>query len=185
MSAEPVAYRFTVDDFFQMAETGVLDPDKRLELIQGEIVEMSPTGRRHAGTVAWLTHFFTTAPGPTVVWSQSTLRLGTASAPEPDVLVLSWQENFYRDVDPTPADVLLAVEVSETSAGWDRRVKRPLYARAGIGELWIVDLAGRRVEVARQPGADDYETLQTFRAGAHIAATAFPNLELSVSDLLG
>lgn len=186
MSADPVAYRFSSDDFFQMSEAGVLDPDDRVELIEGEVVTMTPVGYRHGAAVARLTHVFVKATdGRAVVWVQSAIRLSDLSAPQPDISLLRWRADFYASSHPTPTDVLVAVEVSDTSARWDRRVKRPLYARAALPELWIVDLADRLIEVATVPGEGDYETIHTLRPGATLHPGAFPDVTLEVSELLG
>lgn len=148
---------FTVDDYHRMAETGILNEDDRVELIEGEIVEMNPIGSRHAGCVIRLTHLLTRAVGERAIVSvQNPVQLGDRSEPQPDLLLLRPRPDFYAEAHPGPADVLLLIEVADASTANDRNVKLPLYARAGIPEVWLIDLENEVVEVYRGPAADGF-----------------------------
>ena len=177
--------RFTVAEYYRMAEVGILQPDERVELIKGEIIVRSPTGRRHSSCVAIIIEFILSrALGTLTLWSQSSLLLGEGFMPEPDVVLLRRRSDFYADSNPTPADILLVIEVCDTSLNYDRNVKVPLYAGAGIVETWLVNLEADCIEVYRQPGPEGYQQSVIFRRGDKIAPAARPDLELSVADLL-
>ena len=156
-------HRLNVDDYHRMAETGILGEDDRVELIDGELIDMAPIGQDHAGTVDVLTRALVMACGErAIVRVRNPLRLDRLNEPQPDVAILRPREDFYRRGEPPgPADVLLVVEVADSSLRYDRRVKLPLYARAGIGEVWIVDLRRRVVDVHRTPAGDGYATIET------------------------
>lgn len=178
--------RFTVEEYYRMAEAGILKEDDRVELIEGEIVEMSPIGRVHAGIVDRLTHLFVTRVGDVAqVRIQNPLRLDERSEPEPDLTLLVPRPDFYTSGHPRPKDVLLLVEVADSSIEFDREVKIPLYARAGIREVWLVDLNVGTVTVFRDPTADGYRTVRTLRRGESIGALAFPGREFAVAEILG
>jgi Uma2 family endonuclease len=186
MATEPVRHRFTVDEFLAMDESGLFAPDQRLELVDGEVIEMTPIGTRHAAAVARLNLEFTEAlVRRAIVWTQSAIRLDGLNMPQPDVVLVRWRADFYRDRHPQPEDVLLLVEVSDTTRRWDRRVKRPRYAAAGIPEMWLVDLVAGVVEVARSPGPQRYGTVETRERGETVAPAAFPQVEVAVTDLVG
>jgi Uma2 family endonuclease len=135
-----------------MGEAGVLGPADRVELIDGEIIDMSPIGVMHAAIVARLASHFSQRLGPTaVVWCQNPLRLDEVSEPQPDITILRPRVDFYTTSHPGPADVLLVIEVSDTSLAYDLGTKVPLYARHGIPEVWVIDAATRQTRVFRQP----------------------------------
>jgi Uma2 family endonuclease len=186
MAIELKRRRFTVDDYYRMAEVGILTEDDRVELLDGEIVEMSPIGSDHAGHVKRLTALFTSRLGARVVVGvQDPVRLSRHSEPQPDIALLRPRADFYARAHPLPADVLLLIEVADTSVETDRRIKMPLYARAGIGEVWLVDLTTERVEVYREPVDDGYRKIRTLARGQALGPLAFPDLALRVDDLLG
>jgi Uma2 family endonuclease len=169
-----------------MAEAGILGEDDRLELIEGEIVEMTPIGPSHSGTVNRLTRLFTSRLGERVVVAvQNPVRMPPRSEPQPDVVLLNARDDFYSSSHPVPADVLLLVEVAQSSAGFDRGVKMPLYARHGIREYWLVDLDQGHVEVYRRPGHDGYEDRTVFGSGTSIGAEALPDESFSIDEILG
>jgi Uma2 family endonuclease len=125
---------FSVDDYYRMVEVGLLKEDERVELIEGEVIRMSPIGSRHAACVARLTKLFSRLAGDgAIVWVQNPVRLNDFSEPQPDVALLKPRADFYAGAHPAAADVLLIVEVSDTTIGYDRQVKVPLYARGGMG----------------------------------------------------
>jgi Uma2 family endonuclease len=175
---------FTVDEYHKMAEAGILHEDDRVELIEGEIIEMTPIGSRHTGCVNKLTHLFTRLLGDQVIVSiQNPLRLGDKSEPEPDVALLMLRPDFYAERHPSADDTLLVVEVADASLVYDREVKVPPYARAGLAEVWLVDLAQQQVLVHRNPTAQGYQEVHAKRPGDRLAAKALP-IEVAVDDIL-
>ena len=178
--------RFTVDEYHRMAEAGILGEDDRVELLEGEIVEMSPIGWRHQACVDRLTQWLVPAlQGRAILRPQGPIRLGEDSAPQPDLVVLRPRADFYAEGGPGPGDVLWLVEISDTSLRYDRDVKVPLYARYGIPEVWLVDLEGEQVLVYRDPRSEGgYRLAEVFGRGARLAPRAFPDLELAVDEIL-
>jgi Uma2 family endonuclease len=163
LAANPwVARRpITVPEYHRMGEVGILGERDRVELIEGELVAMSPIGSYHIGTVIELSHLLVQAVGGRArVSVQNPVHLDEFSEPEPDFALLKLRADFYRDAHPGPADVLLLIEVADTSLNYDRAVKRALYARHAIPELWIVDLTAGEVEVCRQPRSDAYAKVE-------------------------
>ncbi|MGH7355061.1 MAG: Uma2 family endonuclease [Candidatus Rokuibacteriota bacterium] len=179
--------RFTVKEYHRMIEVGLLTKRDRVELLAGDIVEMAPIGDPHAGTVDRITRLFVQALGNRVIVRvQGPVLLAVVeSEPQPDLALLSPQADFYTSRRPEPADILLLVEVMDTSAARDRRVKLPLYARAGIVETWLVDVNTNQVEIHRRPGSGGYQETRMLQRGDRLAIEAFPDLPLSVADLLG
>jgi Uma2 family endonuclease len=176
---------FTVEEYHRMAEAGILSEDDRVELIEGELVTMSPIGSRHAACVARLTALLFPVEGRGILWVQNPIRLGARSEPQPDVTLLRYRPDFYASAHPGPEDVLLVVEVAETSADADRSLKIPLYARYGIPEAWLVDLLEERIEIYRHPTPQGYRSLHIAHRGETVSPTALPDLELSVDEILG
>ena len=186
MSIQLLRRRFTVQEYNQMAEAGILSEDDRLELIEGEIVEMSPIGKRHAACVDRLNRLFSLRlQQRVIVRVQNPIHLSDRSQPQPDVTLLQPRSDFYAEGHPQPEDILLLVEVADTSVDYDREVKVPLYAQAGIYEIWLVDLVGEYVEVYREPAPNGYGEVQQRRRGEYISVQAFPDLDLSVNEVLG
>lgn len=178
--------RFTVAEFEQMAETGVLLEDARLELLQGEIVAMNPIGVRHAGTVNALNDELALGLGTAALVSvQNPVALDEQSELYPDVAVLQRRPDRYRTGRPRPRDVLLLVEVSDTTLAYDRDVKMPLYGGAGIIEAWLVDLVHEVVLVYTDPSPEGYAMVRTLRRGDSLCPVAFPDLQLAVTEILG
>jgi Uma2 family endonuclease len=176
--------RFTVDEYYRMAEVGILGPDDRVELIEGEIIEMTPIGLRHALCVAGLNSRLVRGVGDrAAAWTPNPVRLFPDSEPEPDVVLIRGPLSRYTQ-HPGPADVLLLIEVADTSYRFDRYVKLPLYSRAGVPEVWIVDLTHEVVEVFLQPSASGYASAQRFERDATVAPLAFPDVALAVADIL-
>jgi len=176
--------RFTVHDYHRMGEAGILHEDDRVELIEGEIVEMAAIGTRHFACVNQLNRLLVRGVGDAAIVSvQNPVRLDEHTEPQPDLTVLRVRD--YRDSLPMPEDVLLLIEVSDTTLTYDRGVKLPLYARAGIREVWIVDLPGEVIERNTDPSADSYRTSKRARRGEKIESTTLPELSLSVAAVLG
>lgn len=175
---------FTVEEYHRMGAVGILKPDDRVELIEGEIVQMSPIGSRHAACVAYLMQLFFTAVGRrAIVQAQNPVRLGDLSEPQPDLMLLKPKADFYASGHPGPSDVLLLVEVADSSAGSDRASKLPVYARAGISEVWLVDLEKRQIEVYWDPQGDTYASTRVHARGQSASPRAFPELRVAVDDL--
>ena len=178
---------FTIEDYYRMAETGILRRDDRVELIRGEIIRMAPIGIPHASRVDILNVQFVRAVGDdAIVRVQNPIRLEAQnSEPEPDISLLRPKRDYYASAHPTPADVLLVVEVADSSLSYDRNVKIPLYAEAGIPEVWIMALEEVRIE--RYSGLDDgeYHDVRRFYPGDSIAPTLLPNALLDVGRLFG
>jgi Uma2 family endonuclease len=176
--------RFTVHDYHRMGEAGILHEDDRVELIEGEIVEMAAIGTRHFTCVNGLTRLLVRGVGDAAIVSvQNPVRLDEHSEPQPDLAVL--QTRDYRESLPRPEDVLLLIEVSDTTLFYDRNVKLPLYARAGIPEVWIVDLAGETVEHYTGPSGDSYRHVERVRRGEEIRSAALPEPAFRVDAVLG
>ena len=153
----PRRHWLTVDDYYRMAEVGILDEDSRVELIDGEIIDMAPPGSPHAGTVTYLTEVFVRAvERRATVLVEKPVRLDKYSEPQPDVALLRRRDDFYRERHPRADDVLLIIEVAASSLRFDRKKKVPLYARHGIAEMWLVDLGGRRLVRYRAPQQGSY-----------------------------
>ncbi|HLH26044.1 MAG TPA: Uma2 family endonuclease [Chloroflexota bacterium] len=186
MASAVTRHRFTVDEYFRMAETGILRPGQRVELIDGEIVDMTPIGRRHMACVDRLTREFVSGLGDrAIVRVQGSLRLHDYSQPEPDLVILRPRDDFYAGEDAGPDDALLVIEVADTSEHYDRQVKVPLYARAGIPEVWLVDLAAATVTRYREPGPDGYAQALVASGEDELRPLAFPDFVLSAARILG
>lgn len=182
----PSRRRFTVEEYHQMGEAGILGPDDRTELIDGEVVLMPPIGDWHQETVDRATEFFVLRFGDVArVRIQGPARLDGYNEPQPDVMLLRRKLGFYSGGHPTPEDVLLAIEISDTTVRYDRQVKSRLYARRGIPEMWQIERRRDVIAVFRSPGADGYGSVQLLRRGGTIAPLAFPDREIAVTDLLG
>lgn len=186
MAMPLAAHRFTVDEYHRMGEAGVFDEDDRVELIDGQVVEMTPIGPAHGGCVNRLTRLFAPLAGREATLSvQNPLVLAEHQEPQPDVVVLRHRADGYGAQHPGAADVLLLIEVGDTSVGSDRHAKIPIYARAGIPEAWLVDLPADRIEVYRHPAGGRYADVTTLARGASLAPLAFPNLRLGTDEILG
>ncbi len=186
MAMPLTAHRFTVDEYHRMALAGVLHEDDRVELLDGQIVQMTPIGVRHAACVNRLTALITPLAGTRATVSiQNPLILGEHEEPQPDVAVLHYRVDGYQTGHPRALDTLLVVEVADTSLAYDRDVKIPLYARAGIPEAWLVDLAAHRIAVHREPHAGRYAQIRSAGPGDILTPLHLPDTTLAVTDILG
>lgn len=177
---------FTADEYHRMAEAGVLRDDDRVELVDGEIVQMTPIGSPHAACVDRLNVLLQQQVDVRgIVRVQGPIRLDAHSEPQPDLSILKPRANFYASAHPTPGDILLIVEVADTSLRYDRDIKVPLYARAGIAETWLVDLLNERVEIFTQPTAQGYQQSRRSGLGERLTTSALPTISLLVDDILG
>lgn len=178
-------YRFTVAEYQRIYEAGAIAPDARTELIEGLIVKMSPIGFRHQSCVSQLAEvFFDLLRKRATLNVQCSLQL-TDSQPQPDLAILRRDPKFYRTGHPQTSDVLLLIEVADSTLKSDREVKGLLYARSGIGEFWLVDLEHKKLEVYRDPSPEGYQTKFTLTAADRAACLAFPDELIALSDLFG
>ncbi len=185
IATEPTRKKFTVEEYYKLGEVGIIGPDERTELIDGDIILMSPMGRRHFGFLIRLNRIFSKLFNDrALVAIQGPVRLNGELQPEPDLLILKPCGDDYIESDIQIQDIYLLIEVADTTINHDRNVKSVLYGRAGIIELWIVDINAELVEVYRNPGPNGYESIQQFRRGESISPLAFPDLVISVDDIL-
>lgn len=185
MATLPARYRFTIAEYHRMGKARIFTEDDRVELLDGEIVQMAAIGKRHAYTVLTLHELFITRlRRRAVVSSQDLIALGETSEPQPDLMLLIPPATQYRDRLPQPSDLLFLIEVADTSAAFKRRVKLPLYARVGIREVWLMDLKQRIFQVFRQPSLDGYLSVTRVAKGERLASEAFPDITLSSDEVL-
>ena len=186
MSTPLRTHNFTVDEYHRMAEAGVFHEDDRVELIDGQVVEMTPIGPRHAVCVDRLNGRLSRLVGDSaIVRVQSPVVLGQRAEPEPDVTLLRPPFERYQEVHPGPAEIMLVIEVADTSVEHDRSVKIPLYARACVPEAWLVNLPADRIEVYRNPAGGSYAEVTTVSPSETLTPFLLPDARLSVADVLG
>lgn len=168
-----------------MAQAGILTEDDQVELIEGEVIEMSPIGSRHAACVNRLNTLLNRLVGQKMIVSvQHPIYIDEFSAPQPDVALLRWREDFYAGSHPAASDVLIVIEVADTSVEYDRKKKLPLYARAGIPEVWLANLPEDRFEIHTQPRGDEYQSVAIVRRGESINSQTVAGLTVNVSEIL-
>ena len=185
MAIQLLRRRFTVGEYDRIIDAGILGEDDRVELLEGEIVETAPIGSRHAACVKRLNQLFSRqAAGRFIVAVQDPIRLDEFSEPQPDLAILRPRPDFYSESHPGPEDILLVVEVSDTSADYDRAVKAPIYGTAAIPEVWLVDLAAGAVEVHREPVSGSYSSVEVAPAGSQVSPRALPDITVQVSAIV-
>ena len=183
---QPARKLFTVNEYYAMADAGILSEEERVELIEGEIIVMSPIGSEHAASVDIAAHFLSPmATGRANVRIQNHLRLDENNQPEPDVVLVKWRDDFYRHRPPGAEDVLLLIEVSDTSLAYDRSVKLALYARFLIPEVWLANIPDRVIESYTEPVAGEYTVARVYRPDETVSPAAFPDITLPVSEIIG
>jgi Uma2 family endonuclease len=184
---EPKRRRFTIAEYRRMIEAGIFREGERAELIEGEIIEMGPTGRVHAGTVDRIANVFCRRFGErTIVRVQNPVVFtDLVSEPQPDITLLVPRPDFYTGGHPEPADILLVVEVMDSSVAYDRDVKLPLYARAGVVEVWLANVNTRRIEGYRRPSPEGYVESRVFQEDDLLSIQAFSDVTFTVRELLG
>jgi Uma2 family endonuclease len=186
MAAEVTKKLFTVNDYYSMAEAGIIGPDERVELVEGEIIQMSPIGHRHGVRVVRASTMFFEAFGrKAVISTQGTLRLNKRTEFEPDLVVFKPRADFYASGRAKPADVLLVVEMADSSLSSDRKIKIPLYAASGIPEVWIQDIENDLLLVYRDPREENYATSLELQRNESVSPNAFPEIRFSIDDLFG
>lgn len=177
---------FNVDEYYRMVDAGILSVDDRVELIEGEVIKMSPIGKFHAACVKRLNERFVYLVARTATVSvHDPIRLSDFSEPQPDLALLKRRDDFYSSGHPTPEDVLLVVEVADSSIQFDRMIKMPLYARSGIPEVWLVDVARDLIEVYARPVNGRYQDFREARRGETLTLNSLPSLVVTVDDILG
>lgn len=178
--------KFSVEEYHNFIEQGVFKPEERIELWEGEFIEMSPIRKRHAGTVSALSDMLKDFLGKqALVWSQNPIVLDDFSEPQPDVSLLKRRDDFYRNESATAKDVLLAIEVADSTVKFDRDIKFPRYAANGIEEAWLVDLENDRVEIHTQPTKNGYRLVKILHRGDIAESTVFAEIKIAVDDILG
>jgi Uma2 family endonuclease len=177
---------FTVAEYERMGRAGIFSPEARVELVCGEIIEMSPVGERHAACVDFLTQLITLRlRRGAIVRVQNPIQLNDYSEPQPDIAVLKRRDDFYRHAHPRPEDVLVVIEVSDSTLEYDRKVKIPLYAAAGIPEAWLVNLPEERIEIYSDPAGGEYQTVRSYARRRRLQSHTLASLRLSVSKVFG
>jgi Uma2 family endonuclease len=186
MSVQLQKHYFNVDEYYRMAQAGVFSEDDRVELIEGEVVEMSPIGSTHQGCVDELSSLITgKLAGSVIVRVQGPIHIDEYSEPQQDIALLKPRPDFYRRSHPTPSDVLLVIEVADTSVEYDRGVKLPLYARAGIPEAWLIALPKDVIEVHSEPKNGKYQKVRRLKRGKVLTSATINSLTLKADDILG
>lgn len=175
---------FSRKEYYQMAEAGILRPTDRVELIRGEIIEMSPIGPRHAAFVNSLNELLVTRlAGRGIVGVQNPVVLADDSEPQPDLAILRRRSVPYKEAEVTTEDVLLLIEVAESSLLYDRSTKLRLYAEAGIPEYWVVDCAAETIDVYREPRGDGYGKTSRLAGTASVSPQTFPDVSLTLAEI--
>lgn len=186
-TADPLyqRHRLSADDYERMGQAGILGEDDRVELIEGEIIDMPPIGSPHGGAVNRIANRLVRAvtENDAILSTQNPVRLSDFSEPEPDIALLRPRDDFYAKRHPGPEDVLLLIEVAETSLRYDRDKKLPLYARAGIPESWLVDLSGKVLWLYRDPGPEGYARISQARDLSALRPLCLPDALLDLSGL--
>ena len=181
----PKVRKFTVAEYYRMAEGGILAPEERVQLIEGEIIVMPPIGPGHASSVALSIHAFSRPAGDQfLVQVQNPLHLADGSEPEPDVMLLRPRADYYATAHPTPADTFVVIEVSDSTLEFDRNRKAQVYGRAGVAQTLVLNLPEDCIENFTEPGPQGYGRHTLHRRGDKIRMIALPHLELAVEDLL-
>ena len=186
IQTDPTRRRISVDEYYAMAEAGILSPDERVELIDGEIITMSPIGPEHGASVDTGNYFLVSLLGRrAIVRVQGNIRLDEYNEPQPDFALLKWREDFYRNDIPGPDDALLIVEVSDSSLSYDRNIKLALYAQFSIPEVWIANISDRVVETYADPVDGEYTVSRVYSLGEMVSPAAFNDVEIPVSRFIG
>ena len=177
--------KFNTENYEQMFKSGILTPQDKVELIRGEIIEMSPIGLKHAATVIRLTNFLPLLLGNKVLISvQNPVQLNDYSQPEPDLAILENRDDFYLAKRPTIKDIILLIEVADSSIKYDKEIKLPLYAENKVQETWIINLNNDTIEVYRQPKNNFYQQIQILTKTEEISCLAFPEIIIPITSLL-
>ena len=181
----PQPRKFTVAEYYRMGDVGILKPDERVELIEGELIVMPPIGPGHAWDIALSIPLFSRLAGDRFILQiQNPVQLDDGSEPQPDIMLVRPRAEGYGASHPTPADVLLVIEVADSSLEYDRQVKAHLYGRSGVPETWVKNLPEDCIERFTEPGPDGYAQHTVHRRGETLTPASLPDMKLAVSDLL-
>jgi len=185
MSVQVARHHFSISEYERMVETGILRQDDRVELIEGEVLEMSPIGERHAACVRKINLRLVRLVGDrSLVSVQNPIAIPEWSEPQPDIALLVPRRDFYSTGHPEPKHVQVLIEVADSSIDYDLTVKVPLYARAGVKEVWVIDLRKREVIVFTNSRLGAYRTRRVFGRNATFETKRVPGLAVSTNDLL-
>ncbi len=183
LTSTPTRHCFTVAEYYALADASILTKTDRVELLDGDIIHMPPIGDWHQASVDRFNHLMLPPlQGRAIVRVQGPARLNDVSEPQPDISLLKWRDNFYRRGHPSPTDILLLIEVSDTTVEYDRNAKLSAYARAGIPEVWIVSRQDRRIEAYTSPSEGTYSNVRHAGPTETIAPQAFPDVTLEVGQ---
>ncbi|MDZ8187855.1 MAG: Uma2 family endonuclease [Nostoc sp. ChiSLP02] len=186
MSVQLLRRKFTVEQYHKMVDSGILKEDDRVELIRGDIIEMSPISTKHAACVRRFNNMLGQRLGNRVILSvQNPVVLDNNSEPQPDVALLKPRDDFYANAHPQPQDIFLLIEVADSTIEYDREEKIPLYAQANIIEVWLVDINEKIVEVYQQPTAAGYQLMQKFGSSQTLSIKALSDVSITVNEILG
>lgn len=186
MAVQLLKRLFTVEEYHLIGKAGILSKDDRIELIEGELLQMAAIGTRHASSVRRLARLCSQIPENFAIFDvQNPVQLSERTEPQPDVILLKTRADYYSTAHPTPSEVLLLIEVADSSIDYDKDVKIPIYARSGIQEVWIVNLPENCLEVYRQPTTNGYSLTLRFWRGEEVSPLTFPELKVSVDFVLG
>jgi Uma2 family endonuclease len=178
-------HRVTLNEWHKMGKYNIFEPQTRIELINGEMIDMAPIGPPHGGRVKRLNHLFSKQLGDSAIVSvQDPIQLNDDSEPEPDIAILRPEPNFYSERHPTPDDILLLIEVSDSTINYDRDKKLPLYAKNAIIEIWLVDLGAKVVEIYLDPQPQGYATKNIAEPGDILMPSQLPHVTITVSEIL-
>jgi Uma2 family endonuclease len=176
---------FNIDEFHKMLSVGIFSEDDRLELIEGEIIEMTPISSRHAYYVDKITRiFFQKLSDKVGIRIQNPIKLGKYSEPQPDIALVKLPLEKYQFQHPEPEDIYLVIEVSDTSYDYDKNIKIPLYGKYGIKESWLIDINKNRIEVFRNPFKEGYKSCNIFCAKEELSPLHFPEIKIFVNEIL-
>ncbi len=185
MAVELIRRKIKVGDYHRMFETGILTNQDKVELINGEIIEMSPSGSLHAAIVDRISNFLMQAlGGQVIVRTQSPVQVSELSMPEPDICVLKPKNDFYAESHPLAQDIFLVIEVADTSYRYDKEVKLPVYAKAGIEEYWIINIERKEIEAHRAPHNEVFSKIDIIQLDQQLTFHAF-DLQIKAPSLLG
>ena len=186
MSVQIARRIFTVDEYHRMGEAGIFSVNEHLELIEGEILKRKPITSRHAACVMRSNATFSNVLGDLAIISvHNPVVLNEFSEPEPDLAILKWRDDFYSQFHPGPADILLVIEIAETSVAYEREVKLPVYAGSGVQEVWLTDIPAETVTAHTEPANGVYRTVRTYQRSDSITPLHFPDLSIEVASILG
>lgn len=177
--------RLSVQEYHQMAESGILQPDERVELLEGQMIQMAAKGTAHRAAVTRIQRLFNNRLGDRVlICLQDPVQLDDCSEPEPDIAIVIPDPLDYEEHHPTPAEVYLLIEVSDRTLKFDCETKAPTYGRSGIAEYWVLDVNARKLHVYRVPGADGYQSEAILSEELTIAPLAFPECVIAIREML-